>query len=229
MRLTRFARTIVRRAVDWYRPPIDSFLGDIKGLIHVGANRGQERDVYASHALRVAWIEPIPSVFAELQENIKGLQGQTAHQYLVTDQGGKPYVFHVADNGGASSSILDFDRHAQLWPNVGMSEDITLKSVTLADLVASGEIDLEKFDAMVLDTQGSELLVLKGAVGLLPRFQYIKAEAPDFSSYAGCCQLSDLDDFLIGHGFTRVAKQRFMSAKDVGTYYDVVYRNTKWR
>lgn len=227
--VTSLARKTLRRVVRWYRPPIDSFLGNIKGLIHIGANSGQERDLYARHGLRVAWIEPIPSVFAELQNNIRGLQGQTAHQHLVTDQGGKPYLFHVADNGGASSSILEFDQHAQLWPDVGMSVDITLQSVTLSDLVASGEIAIDQFDAMVLDTQGSELLVLKGAVGLLPGFHYIKAEAPDFSAYAGCCQLSDLDDFLSGHGFKRVAKQKFKSAENVGTYFDVVYRNSNWR
>ena len=41
----------------------------------------------------------------------------------------------------------------------------------------------------MLDTQGAELLVLKGAAGLLHRFQFIKVEAADFESYANGCRV----------------------------------------
>ena len=36
------------------------FLADARGVIHVGANVGQERDLYAAYRLPVVWIEPTP-------------------------------------------------------------------------------------------------------------------------------------------------------------------------
>src|SRR5262245_45342089 len=42
----------------------------LKGIIHVGANVGQERDDYATYGLNVLWIEPIPWLFAQLKSRI---------------------------------------------------------------------------------------------------------------------------------------------------------------
>ena len=64
-------------------PNFNDYLGKVDGLVHVGANTGQERDLYESYGLEVIWIEPIPDVFAELQENIKGHPRQSAYQELI--------------------------------------------------------------------------------------------------------------------------------------------------
>ena len=62
----------------------DDFLKRATGVIHIGANTGQERDVYAHYGLRVLWVEPIPTVFEELKENLNGYERQQALQALVT-------------------------------------------------------------------------------------------------------------------------------------------------
>lgn len=49
----------------------DRFLKKVKGIIHVGANTGQEMELYAKYKLPVVWIEPIPEVFETLQNNLK--------------------------------------------------------------------------------------------------------------------------------------------------------------
>ena len=46
----------------------DAFLHQVSGVVHVGANTGQERDLYQTLGLRVCSIEPIPDVFARLQQ-----------------------------------------------------------------------------------------------------------------------------------------------------------------
>lgn len=46
------------------------FLRKVRGIIHVGANEGQEWDLYAIFGLNVIWIEPIPEVFRTLKRNI---------------------------------------------------------------------------------------------------------------------------------------------------------------
>lgn len=95
-----------------YNP--DRFLEEISGVIHVGANIGQERDLYNKLGLFVIWIEPIPEVFQMLKQNLQGFQNQRAFQYLVTDIDGREYQFHIANNTGASSSILDLEQHKDI-------------------------------------------------------------------------------------------------------------------
>jgi FkbM family methyltransferase len=203
--------------------PPKSFLKKVPGVIHVGANTGQERSEYASLELKVLWVEPIPAVFEVLRSNIANFPNQRACCSLLAAEHGVKYTLHIANNGGASSSILDFSKHGAIWPEVQFTHDVQIKATTLARLVDTEQIDLRSYGALILDTQGSELLVLKGAVPILDRFQFVQAEVPDFESYAGCCQLAELTDFMRRHGFKLARKSPFASRRGIGTYYDALY------
>ncbi len=160
-----------------------SFYGKVKGVIHVGANLGQERFAYSWWGLDVIWIEPVPATFELLCENLKDFPQQRAFCCLITDRDGQEYTFHIADNAGASSSILPFARHKEMWPDISYSGEIELSSVTLDSFIARERIRSEHFEALVLDTQGSELLILRGAVNLLRNLRFVTVEVPDFESY----------------------------------------------
>lgn len=199
------------------------FLRQVSGVIHVGANSGQERETYASLGLRVVWIEPIPRVFDELKANIAQLPRQRAIQALVTDRDDEIYQFHIANNNGASSSILELKQHKDIWPDVEYVETVALASTTLPSLVRDEQIDLSAFDALIMDTQGSEMLVLKGAEPIIKHFRYVKTEVADFESYAGCCQIADLERFMTRHGFREHSRCAFAHRAQGGRYYDVTY------
>jgi FkbM family methyltransferase len=200
------------------------FLNHITGLIHIGANTGQERDLYAKHDLSVIWIEPIPDVCISLKKNIENFQKQKAFEYLVTDKDDVEYQFFISNNGGLSSSILELNLHKKMWSNVSYSKVIILKSLSLESIVKKENINILNYQALVIDTQGSELLVLQGAGQLLNHFKCIMVEAADFESYTGCCQVNDLEKYLHGFGFREVLKGPFRVHPDIGTYYDIVYQ-----
>jgi FkbM family methyltransferase len=203
--------------------PYDKFLRRTAGVIHVGANSGQERILYEKYGVRVVWIEPIPEVFETLKTRLKRYPWQSAFQGLVTDQDGLEYAFHVANNAGESSSILEFKLHKDIWPEVSYDRTITLRGTTLVSLLTRERIAASDYDALVMDTQGSELLVLKGAAPILHNFNFIKTEVADFESYAGCCQLRDIDLFVREHGFHEISRHRLESRAKGGSYYDIVY------
>ena len=75
-----------------------------------------------------------------------------------------------------------------------------------------------------MDTQGSELLVLRGCGPLLRNIEFIKTEVPDFESYEGCCQLSDIQAFLEVHGFLEISRVEFARSPGRGSYYDIVFQ-----
>jgi FkbM family methyltransferase len=204
-------------------PGFHDFLAEAKGVIHVGAHTGQEREIYASLGLPVVWIEPLPVVYKVLCEQIAHLPQQRAFQYLVAD--GKKHRFGVASNACQSSSIFDFARHKELWPGVGYVAATEMQSVTLAHVIDAHIFDMDECDALVLDVQGAELLVLQGAGDYLTRFKWIQAEVADFDAYAGAPQLPELDAFMTSRGFVREQLHCGMSVAGVGSYYDAVYRN----
>lgn len=217
-------KSVLHRAKSVLKGDPDSFLRHVSGVIHVGANTGQERGLYDKYGLRVIWIEPIPEVFATLQANVAGFSRQRAFQYLITDRDDAEYQFHVANNAGASSSVLDLNLHKDIWPQVAYERTITLRSKTLATVLKDERIEARDYDALIMDTQGSELLVLQGATPILQNFRYIKTEVPDFESYSGCCQLTDIAAFLTRAGYREVRRRKFAERAGGGSYYDIVYR-----
>jgi len=226
MSLYAMARRVegaIRRRIG---PGPDSYLRSCKGVIHVGANSGQERDLYESYRLSVVWIEPIPEVYAQLLDHVSGFDRQTAINHLVTDRDDKHCVLHVANNNGASSSILDLHHHRDIWPEVEYTRDIRLKTITLPTAMKQYAINPGAYDALVLDTQGSELLVLKGAASLLSGIRYIKTEAADFESYKGCATVADLVGYLSPFGFRLVRRDKFAQRTAGGSYFDLLFKQS---
>ena len=222
--LSTFKNALKRRVGIIFKRNPDRLLKKIKGVIHVGANTGQEIALYAHHGLSVVWIEPIPDVFKNLESNLSGVPDQIAIKGLATDLDGVEYPFHLANNNGASSSILDLNLHQDIWPDVTYEKTMTLTSKTLTTLLKEYYIDLHKYDMLVIDTQGSELLVLKGALPILSHFKYIQTEVPDFEAYKDCCQLKDLQSFLGLLGYREISRNQFATHPNGGSYYDVVFK-----
>lgn len=218
-----FTHKITEKLKWLFKKRLNNIFKKSKGVIHVGANTGQEISFYARFKLPVVWIEPIPEIFEKLQSNLSDFPDQIAIQGLVTDLDDTAFNFHVASNNGASSSILELNLHQDIWPEVTYKESIQIASKTLPTLLREYNIDLMHYDILVMDTQGSELLILKGAVSILSHFKYIKTEVPDFESYKGCCQLKDLESFLSVNGFKELNRQRFASHPNGGNYYDIIY------
>ena len=221
--ITDTLKTLLRRLKRGLRRHSGSFLDDVSGVVHVGANLGQEREIYDAHGLNVVWIEPIPEVFARLNANLRGFENQRAIQALVTDVDDKEYDLHIASNHGQSSSIFQLKRHKDIWPHVHYTTTVALRSTTLATLLKRERVDATRYQALVIDTQGSELLVLRGSIPRLRGFDYIKVEVADFESYEGCCRLSDIEAFMTAHGFKEHSRKRFASVAEVGSYFDIVY------
>jgi FkbM family methyltransferase len=225
--LVAFVKAVMRRGKLLFKNNPDKLLKKVKGVIHVGANTGQERELYKQYGLSVVWIEPIPEIFEKLQLNLIGISGQMALKGLVTDQDNMEYHFHLANNNGASSSILDLNLHQDIWPEVGYEKTINLYSRKLSSLLNDNDIDVSNYDMLIIDTQGSELLVLKGAESILNNFTYIQTEVPDFEAYKGCCQLKDLQSFLGKHGYKEISRNKFATHPDGGSYYDIIFESAQ--
>ncbi len=200
----------------------DDFLKSCKGVIHIGGHTGEERMLYSRRGLRVLWIEAMPRVFETLQQNIRGYKNQIATNALLTDKDGEFYDFKVSNNG-ASSSIYDFKDHKEFWPEVKMSETIRLKSKTLVSVLSELKLSPSEFDALILDVQGAELVVLKGSASVLKGMRFVQTEAADFEIYKGSCTAETLVVAMRDWGFVVRRKDCFASKPGVGSCYDILF------
>lgn len=214
----------IRRGAE--APPVEAtalhaFLKDAKGILHIGAHTGQEREAYGG--LPVVWVEPLEPAYKVLLEKIAGKPRQVARQHLIAD--GKAHKFGVSNNAGQSSSIFDFADHKKLWPAIGYVGQVEMQSITLEQFIDWYGLNLDTYDTLILDVQGAELLVLQGAGDLLQRFRWVMVEAADFESYKGGCTLAQIEAHMQANGFARWVQQAGKAVPGVGGYFDTLYRN----
>jgi FkbM family methyltransferase len=185
----------------------------LNGIVHVGANIGNERLLYRDAGVgTVVWVEPIESVFQELQANIRDLPGQFAVKALCSDRDGDVVRFNIASNLGESSSMFDLGAHGRLYPSITYVEQEEMITRTLDNIISEEFSSAGGFDLLVLDVQGAELKVLQGAQGLLRCVEAVFVEVSEQPLYEGGCTLDEVSGFLRKRGMTL----RFLNLNHLG-------------
>ena len=71
----------------------------VRGVLHVGANVGQERIDYLSAGVTpVIYVEPISTVYAQLEYNLLGMPGHIPVQAVCSDRSGERVSFFISDD-----------------------------------------------------------------------------------------------------------------------------------
>ena len=177
-----------------------------KGVIHVGANFGQEaKDYYDNGVENVIWIEANPRSMDTLFYHLSSFPKQNPMLVLnecVSDKDDQFVTFNISNNEGQSSSFLDLEYHKIAHAEVFYTEQIELKTKTLNTLFK--DFDLSEFTFLNADIQGAELLMLKGATEILPKIDCLYLEVNEKELYKGCGLIGEIDDFLKEFNFERV-------------------------
>jgi FkbM family methyltransferase len=177
-----------------------------KGVVHVGANYGQEAKDYNDNGVEdVIWIEANPQNMDILISNLSAYPNFNPLLVLnacVSDKDDQDVQFHISNNEGQSSSILDLEYHKIAHQEVFYTETINLKTTTLNTLFK--KFDLSKFTFLNADIQGAELLMLKGATDVLQYFDCLYLEVNEKELYKGCGLIGEIDEFVKDFGFSRV-------------------------
>jgi FkbM family methyltransferase len=197
------------------------------GVIHVGANAAQERNHYKNLGIKnVIWIEADPNLFKIGKKNIlnKKYIGQKIYNYLVTNRNNILYYFNIANNGGNSSSLYTLNKLEKLYPGLKYVKKIKLRSKTLTKIFKIEKIDINKYQTLIIDTEGSELLILKGAKELLPHFQFIKLEVADSALFQENVGSQKIRKYLNKFNFIEL-KRTEIYKNSLGKVFDILYIN----
>lgn len=175
------------------------------GVLHLGANTGQEAAAYAQEGIkRVVWVEAIPAVYQALTRHISRFPGHTALQACVSDMDGVDLTFHVASNGGQSSSFLELGTHLKEHPSVRYVHDLRMRTVRVDTLLRNEGIGIGDGWFLNADLQGAELKAIRGMGDLLFKFDYAYIEINDQPLYVGCPLVREIDAYLDAFGLIGV-------------------------
>jgi FkbM family methyltransferase len=180
---------------------------NIRGIVHVGACTGEERDTYQAHSINnVIWFEANPETYNALCKHIRNTN-HIAYNALLANTDDEEVEFYVTSNYyGASSSMLKLEKHLIHHPKVKVVKTIKLQTNRFDTFMShNSNIKLSNFNFLNIDVQGAELLVLKGMGNLLHNFDYVYSEINTDKLYENCCLLKELETYLNQYNF-RIAE-----------------------
>ena len=181
-------------------------------VVHIGAHTGIEAESYSRFGKKVYWFEGNPRIFSSLEANIFPFQGQKAFLALLGSENDKAVQFNIASNDGHSSSVLQFGKDMN-HEGLKMVDSLELKISRLDSLVASQDILVDSH--WVVDVQGLELQVLKGAGKLIDFAYSMEIEVSTKEEYVGGAQYQEIYEFMKEKGFTPLWEPKSHSHEDI--------------
>lgn len=203
-----------------------------KGVIHVGAHWAEEHEDYLKCGIKkFVYIEPCSEAwkvianklnlregFLSIENNIMGMYSENVRLYPFacgSEEAVVPmYVSH--NNQGQSNSLLEPLLHIQQHPEVVFNDAEVVKVVPLDKL----DVEKKDYDFLMMDVQGFEGEVLKGATETLKHINIIYTEVNRGQTYKGNMEIYEMDAFLFEHGFVR--KETYWPSPN-WTWGDAIY------
>ena len=194
-----------------------------QGIAHVGAWRASEIHEYRQlfGDIPVVFIEPNLKLQPAIEKNISPYSNVRC-EYVALGAADKTALLNLnysnpdEDDVGQSSSILE----PLLHPPIGTSNVEII--VTTADELLKDDF----IDFLLIDVQGYELEVLKGATNLLKNVKYLIIEVNKTEQYKGCPLVEDLDLFLSNYNFQRMETEWYADTEDWGDAFYTKIQHT---
>jgi FkbM family methyltransferase len=180
-----------------------------RGVIHVGANDGEEFVYYKSMGIEnLCGFEPLKKPFRVFQQD----HPDVLKFQLGWGLAGGKYGINVTENDKASSILKtvptdNWEEHPVFkdwnmgqWPVVGRE---IIEVVKYADFMKGEPYNPEDYNFLNMDIQGMELEALKGMGKQLDYFDALVIECSEQPVYVGEASAHEVEDYLTSQGFVR--------------------------
>ena len=179
-------------------------------LVDIGAHRGEFTAAVEAHCgiRKAVLVEPQPSLQLALEERFVGDRFHVCNDALSDHSGAQAFEILAADSCSSLLQVKAETGFRDRQIDVSVKERREVRLSTLDEVMARRPWD-DPIDVLKVDTQGTELDVLRGATGTLLRVRYLWIEVSFRSLYEGDALFPEIHGFLSGRGF------RFFSLHDV--------------
>ncbi|ERT04012.1 methyltransferase, FkbM family domain protein [Lyngbya aestuarii BL J] len=176
-----------------------------RGIIHIGAYEGKDLKRYPTpDTAKILLIEANPKAVEHLQANFADKPNVIVSQTAIANHT-TPVTLNLTSIE-SNSSILPLSGYREIYPNLKVTQQITLESRSLDTLLRELNLRPVDFNFLYLDIQGAELLALQGATQLLKYIEAIYTTVSYEDLFEGGALIDEMDAFLAQHHFVRVAE-----------------------
>jgi FkbM family methyltransferase len=172
-------------------------INNIRGIIQVGANSGQEIPLFKKYTNKIILFEPLKSLCDELRENHKDVVVFDCALGSIESE----EDFYVASNNGESSSLLQPLNHTVFYPSIKFLDPIKVEVKRFDSIAKEANIKVNEYNVLITDTQGYDVEVLKGFGDYIINFDLIISEYINSTLYRNDGKLDDMVTHLASYGF----------------------------
>jgi FkbM family methyltransferase len=175
-------------------------------VLDVGANRGGFVDYLRGQGYEgsVISFEPMPQPFATLAERVAGNPRWDAVQVAISDAPGTAMMGRSGEAPGTSSLLSTTDLMVETLPAAAPTEELEVRVSTIDEQVHDRLRETDR-PFIKIDTQGTELSVLRGADATLSRAVGVLAELSFVELYEGQALFGEIVDWLAARNFFLLA------------------------
>jgi FkbM family methyltransferase len=192
-----------------------SSLVDIKGVIQVGSNIGQEISLFRQYTNNIICFEPIPEIYSILKSRNPDL----ACYNIGLGEISEIKEMFISSNNGESSSFLKPLNHTKSFSHINFNQKKSLEIRRFDEL----DIDVSNFNVLVSDTQGFEIQVMKGFGDLLKELDFIYVEYIENELYENDSNLKSITEYVESLGF----ETEMIIPEIKGVFGNVLYKKIK--
>lgn len=191
-----------------------------KTIIDVGANVGQfsVASVNLFEDVQVYAFEPVPESFEKLHKHVSKLNNVRAYALALGEDEGN-IGFHVNTHSHSSSILALSTHHLTAFPGAKEDKVISVPITTLDSI--SNDFKLVSPVLLKLDVQGYEANVLKGAVEILKKVDYVLLETSFKPMYEGELLFTEILQFMGNCGFKFLRPMDFLRNDKTGEILQV--------
>lgn len=164
-----------------------------EGVLVVGAHFGEEHPDYVAAGIkRFVYIEPCAATFNVLRNKFAAHHHIQLFNCACGDVDGEQVMYTGSQNQGQSNSLLKMDKHLDIHPGITLptTELVQVKRLDSLGLAHKG------YQLLVMDCQGFENRVLKGAKKTLEQINWVYTEINKTCVYKDCALVEEIDQLL---------------------------------
>lgn len=182
----------------------DKYSMNVTGVILAGAHYGEELHEYFikdENIKHVVMFEADPDNYKVMKDRLD--RSNVDIEVHAIHRGLGPFtcemtMYRETENKGQSNSVLKPKKHTQQYPGIVFRDKIKIKIDPLDRYECSPVYNL-----LMIDVQGFELEVLRGAKNTLKNIQWVLTEVNRDELYENCSRVEELDKFLGDYNFER--------------------------
>lgn len=197
-------------------------------ILDVGAADGKTAYYFSEHFPKsdILAYEPIPVMFDLACKNTENKPKITMRNLALADKKGTRQI-HITSNY-LSSSLNELNTHAVKEQAESMQDKMKVLQTLLIQTSTLDEetSNLKEILFIKLDTQGTELSILKQGLLTLRKTHVILVEMNNHELYTNGCQYYEVDAFLREAGFKLEDMIVTYRPKGKMEEFDALYRNT---